>query len=288
MEQPSVQILGVTVAEPVTVLTDLLVTAVCVYAFVRLRSRTARDALPTEQDAKAAPAGYGTSDTRKLRWLLRYHFLTMGIATAIGGLIGHGFLYAFSFAWKLPGWIISMLSIMLIERASIEHVQPLVRRWVAQTFRIVNLVELLTFMAITFITLNFFFVQVHSAYGLMAVVFSLQLFAYLKTRTEGSRWFLIAVGWSALSALFYMNQISLHVWFNYYDISHTLMAVAAGFMYVGAQKILAEHGERGGLRPDQPRSTQAGAHATPASEATREEGPAGRARDRERRTTRRA
>lgn len=286
MEQPSIQILGVTVAEPVTVLTDLLVTAVCIYAFARLRSRTPQDSLQTEHDPQAGPAGHGTSDTRKLRWLLRYHFLTMGIATAIGGLIGHGFLYAFGFAWKLPGWIISMLSIMLIERASIEHVQPLVKRWVAQTFRIVNLVELLTFMAITFVTLNFFFVQVHSAYGLMAVVFSLQLFAYLKTRTEGSRWFLVAVGWSALSALFYMNQISLHVWFNYYDISHTLMAVAAGFMYVGAQKILAEHGERGRLRPDQAPAAEAGSHTAPASAAAREEASPGPTR--ERRTTRRA
>lgn len=45
----------------------------------------------------------------------------MGIATMVGGVIGHGLLYAYSFAWKLPGWLTSMFSIALIERASIEQ-----------------------------------------------------------------------------------------------------------------------------------------------------------------------
>ena len=216
MEQPPIDLLGVKIQEPMTTFTDLIVSAVCFYAFYQM---------------------YKKKQRQKVFIFLKYYFLTMGIATTLGGLVGHGFLYLFSFPWKLPGWITSMLSIMLVERAAIEHARPLVSLKVANTFRIINTIELLTFMGITMYTLNFRFVEIHSGYGLMFVVLSLQLFVYLKTRNIGSGYFLIGVFFAAVSALFYMNEIALHTYFNHYDISHVIMAVAAYFFYVGASKL---------------------------------------------------
>jgi hypothetical protein len=217
--QPSMEIFGILINEPVTTLTDLIVSAVCFYAFFKLSK---------------------ISQKVPLHQYLKYYFLSMGMATAIGGIIGHAFFYLFSFYWKLPGWWTSMVAINLIERAVIEYARKWVKPKTARFFAILNIIELLTFMILTFSTLNFFFVEVHSAYGLLLFVASFSGFIYFKTKSKGSKLFLIAVLFAAISALFFMNKWSLHMWFNYLDISHTLMAVSAYLFYKGSREIILE------------------------------------------------
>lgn len=217
--QPSIEILGIQINEPVTTATDLVVSAVCFYAYFKL--------------GKISQKTY-------LHQYLKYYFLSMGLATAIGGIIGHGFFYLFTFYWKLPGWWTSMVAINLIERAVIEYARKWVQPKTARFFAILNIIELLTFMVLTFSTLNFFFVEVHSTYGLLLFVASFSTFIYIKTKSKGSKLFLIAVLFAAISALFFMNEWSLHMWFNYLDISHTLMAISAFLFYKGAREIMLE------------------------------------------------
>ncbi|MCF8331352.1 MAG: hypothetical protein K9H84_02785 [Bacteroidales bacterium] len=243
LTQPAIDLFGLQVNEPVTVITDLLVAAVCLYAFIKLLQ------IPHRSKLK--------------RYLLSYFFL-MFIATATGGLIGHAFLWHFdstwsnpqwvdniieaipffqshepAYAWKLPGWITSMLSIMFVERAAIEQVRPVVKPAIGSTFKIINMIELLTFMAITLATLNFRYVEIHSGYGLMFVVLGLQGYAWLRTKDEGSKLFLYGVAFAAVGALFYMTETGISQWFNHYDISHTFMAIAAYIFYLGSRKMLA-------------------------------------------------
>ncbi len=224
--QPSIELLGIRIDEPVTTLTDLIVSAICFYAFIKLNK---------------------VSKRIKLHYYLKLYFLTMGIATFLGGVVGHGFLYFFNditnvdlpvSPWKLPGWYVSMLSIALLERAVIERSKILVPYRVGWFFSRLNIVELLTFMTITGFTLNFFFVEVHSAYGLLVVTSSFSLFIFIKTRHIGSRRFLVAVACSALSALFFMNKWGIGPWFNHFDISHSIMAVGAWFFYRGADYMM--------------------------------------------------
>lgn len=211
--QPSIWIGGLRIDEPVTMLTDLLVSAVCFYAFYKLnRSNLSSRAI----------------------LYVKYYFLSMAVATAIGGIIGHGFLYAFSFGWKLPGWLTSMFSIALIERAVIEKAKPIISSKLGAFFTRLNIVELSIFVILTFSTLNFLFVEIHSAYGLLIVVASFSSYTFLKTRNQGSKYFVLGVAFCAISALFYMNEWSIHVWFNYLDISHIFMATAGLLFYKGA------------------------------------------------------
>ena len=149
--QPSIYPFGIRIDEPMATITDVVVSAVCFYAFYKLKRKN----LP------------GRS-----QWYFLYYFLLIGIATFLGGVIGHGFLYALSFAWKLPGWIISMISVALIERSAISHARRLIKPAVVRFFLVLNIIELLVIMTITMTTLNFFWVQVHSAYGLLVLVFS--------------------------------------------------------------------------------------------------------------------
>ena len=220
-ELTSIDIFGIRLDEPVTTITDLMVSAVCYLAFYRLH--------------KDRP-------NTKLNIYMKFYFLSMGLATTIGGIIGHGFLYAFSFAWKLPGWLTSMFSIALLERASIEYCRPQIKnKAVFGFFTWLNIVELLTFVTITFMTLNFFFVEVHSAYGLLVVVTGFQGYVYLKTRSEASRLALIAVGISSISAIIYMNEWGISKWFNHFDISHVFMTASAWFFYRSAMRMNVVH-----------------------------------------------
>lgn len=208
-------IFGFQVMEPMTAATDLLVSAVCLYAFIKIRN--SKNRLPSVL-------------------LLKYYFLTLAISTAYGGIIGHALQHILSFGWKVPGWLISMLSIALIERAAILHAQPILQPGLGRFFAILNIIELITLTTVVLITLDFFFVEAHAAYGLLAIVSSFELFIYLRTKNEGSRLLLIAVVISALAATVHLTKFTIHVWFNHLDLSHVLMAGAAYVYYMGAEK----------------------------------------------------
>ncbi len=208
MEVTSIVIFGIKILEPAASITDLIVSAVCFYAYIKLKKLNRSD---------------------KAFIYFNYFFLTMGIATFLGGVIGHAFLYAFSFAWKLPGWIMSMISIALLERASIKHSKKFLHPVVEKSYAVVNIIELTIVMTITFITLDFFFVEIHSGFGLLAVILPVQLYIYIKTKNNGSKLFLIGIGFAILSAIVFKNQISLHKWFDHIALSHLIMS---GGIYV--------------------------------------------------------
>ena len=207
------------IEEPVVTFTNLIVSFLCFYYFYQIHSLS-----------------------RKSQTLVffKLYFFLMGLATLLGGIFGHAFLYAVPFEMKLAGWLTSMVSIMLIERTAIEHTKVLFNKKVIRILRVINGLELATFMTLTIISLDFFFVEIHSGYGLMFVVLSLEGYLFYKTKSKSSKNMLVGVSFAAAAALIFMNHISLHRWFNYLAISHVLMAVATLFFYRGAIKISAE------------------------------------------------
>lgn len=214
--QPTIEIFDIPIMEPMVTFTDLWITAVCLYALIKL--------------IKLNKKG-------KVHQYMRWYFGIMALATFLGGILGHAFQYAVGLEWKLPGWLISMLAVMAIERASIMHAQPVINEKFGKFLEVANVVELLTFAVITFSTLNFFFIQVHSAYGLGLVVLPLHFLVYWRTRNEGSRIFFLTVLFATLAAFFYTSEIGIHTWFNHLDVAHTVMAVSMYCFYRGARKL---------------------------------------------------
>ncbi len=213
--QPSIEILGLKIQEPVTSFTDLIVAGVCYYAFYQLHQ---------------------TKSKERSVFYFKYFFLTMAISTTLGGLIGHAFLYAFGFAWKIPGWVTGMCSVAFMERAAIMQSRSIMKEKVSHFFAFMNLIELSIFIFIAFYTLNFIYVEVHAFYGLL-VVFLFEFFIYKKTKDAASKFILWGIGASALAAVVHITKISLHTWFNYFDLSHVLMAIGAYLFYLGAKQI---------------------------------------------------
>jgi hypothetical protein len=207
---------GIRIDEPIVTLTDLLVSVVCfIYAYKIHKS----------------------GKTEKVFIYFKIYFFTMGLATLLGGIIGHAFLYAFSFYWKLPGWIMSMISIMFVERAAIEHTRIWLKPSIVKVLGVVNILEFITFLTLTIISLDFFYVEFHSGYGLMFVVLSLEGYLFLKTKNTAGKYMLAGIGFAAIAAIFFMTKLSPHQWFNYLCVSHVLMAIAATFFYLGTIRI---------------------------------------------------
>lgn len=219
MEEYSIIIYGIRITEPLGTLTDLGVTAMCLYAFIKLKKLNRNDLAFK---------------------FFNYFFLTMAIATFFGGILGHAFIHAIHFAWKLPGWLTSMLSISLLERASIKHAKKYLHPTIAKIYEIANIAELLIVMTITFSTMDFFWVEMHSGFGLLAVILPVQLWTFIKTKDKGSLLFLIGVGVALISAFFFMNEISYNEIISYLAISHFFMIIGSYMFYLAAKKVISD------------------------------------------------
>ena len=214
---PGVQWFGIIILEPFSVLTNLMIAAACFYAFRNLQRKKLN----------------GTTTQR----FITYFFLCMGFATVIGGLLGHGFIYVTGLYGRIPGWYISMAGVAFFERAAIAHGRPYVNKMMGQFFSVLNYVEILTFMTLTFINLNFIFVLIHTFYGLFIVVFCTECYVYLKTRDPSFKYVISATSFGLLAAICHLFKLGINKWFNYNDVSHLAMIGTILCYYQAALRI---------------------------------------------------
>jgi len=212
---PSVNILNVRLDEPVTTLTDIIIAAICFYAFFRLIRISGKQHL-----------------------YLTYFFLILGTGTFLGGVIGHGFLYLLSPGWRLPGWLISMVSVATIQHASIMIFSKYASRLTIRMLTWQNILVLTAFMVLTTVTQDFMLTVVYTTYGLLIVVGSLHMINYAKSRSQGSLWFLAAVGTGLASGIVFVFKWNLFEWINNMDVSHMLLAFAVYIIYLGARNFI--------------------------------------------------
>jgi len=215
--QPSVEILNIRIDEPITTATDLVLAAICFYAFYRIR--------------KLEGSG-------RIKWYFKYYFLTLGLGAMFGGIFGHAFQYRLSEEWKLVSWILTLGSVALMAHALLEvarpHVKPKVARWVSRITLLVFLVALFY----TLWTLAFSPVKYYTIFGMLMVVGSLSYYIYRKTDNRAMLVLMGAVGVGFLSAIIFSFEWGLSPWFNHQDISHVILSFSAFSLYKGAALIM--------------------------------------------------
>ena len=212
--QPDLVVSGLRLGEPVIALTGLLVMLVCFYAWLRLGKRTERD------DA--------------LR-LSRIFFLLMGLSTFIGAVVGHLFLYCLPFAYKAPGWMLSMVALSALEQASIVRARPFLPAGWGRVLGWINIAELT--LALWFVTATLWFpgVEMHSAFGLLLLIAPLEGWLFFKTRNPGSRYILLGILFLVAGVVLHILKVSLGIWFSYFDLAHLLMCGAIWYFMLGAE-----------------------------------------------------
>lgn len=214
---PSVNWFGITILEPFTVITNIIIAVACFYAYRDLKKKKL--------------------NVTKTQRYISYFFLCMGFATIVGGVVGHAFLYVTGLYGKIPGWYISMAGVALFERAAIAHGRPYMNKNVGQFFSILNYMEIITFMTLSLLKLSFLYVEIHAFYGLFIVVFCFELYVYKKTKDPSFKYLAIATLFGFAAVLCHAFKLSINKWFNYNDVSHLAMTVAILFYHQAALRI---------------------------------------------------
>jgi len=213
LRQPDVNILGIRLQEPITTITDLLVTVVCFYAYWKIE----------KSDVSSKAVQY-----------IKYYFVLMGIAIALGGLIGHGFQYIFPHESKSVGWVIGMFAVLFFEFSALNYTANLIPSKLHKVLIGFCLIEIVIALIFTVSFMDFKYVQYHMSYGFIMVVFSLHLLIYYKTNDNGSRWMLAGVAMLAIAISAFNYRVAPHIWFNHNDLSHVIIAVATYLFLKGA------------------------------------------------------
>ena len=213
MENVFIEIMGVRVEEPATVLTNFLVSVVGIYAFIKL--------VPPP---KRQPAFI----------YFRYYFLFIALGTAFGATAGHGFQYYLNEFWKLPGWFFGAIAVTLIEMASIEMTTEILHHPITVLLRILAILKIGVLATITVNTLSFTYVVIHSAIGFLFVILPLHIFSYKLTNSKSSMLMIKAVGVAVMSAIVFVFKLGINEWFNHKDVGHLFLALLVYLFYKAA------------------------------------------------------
>ncbi len=207
----SIKIYNIKIQEPAATIADIAVTAVCFYAFAKL-SKLKSENLSIKH--------------------FNMFFLTMGFATLFGGLIGHAFIYALDFTWKLPGWLLSMVSISFLVHGALLIIEEEFSELLIKTVKTVNISLLIFFSSLTIFNLDFFYTTVHSTFSFIILILPLQLLIYLKTKNQFNFLILAGIVTTAIAAYFFNYKISYNQWIDYLTISHSIIAFSTYIFYL--------------------------------------------------------
>jgi len=215
--QPSIEILNIRIDEPITTATDLLLAAICFYAFFQIRK---------------------LENTDRVKKYFKYYFLILGLGAATGGLLGHAFLYRLSEGWKLVSWVLTICSVALIANALMEIARPFVKPLISRLLSIFNVLIFVIALFFTLWSMAFAPVKYYMIFGMVVMVGSLCYFIYRKTESRGVLVLMCAVGFGVLSAIIFSFEWGLSPWFNHNDISHLILSLSAFSFYKGATLIM--------------------------------------------------
>ncbi len=220
LKNPTIYVGDIRVDEPITTITDLIIAGMCIYFYTKLRS---------------------ISKEGNFYQLSNLFFLLTGIATFLGGIMGHAFNYTLGIEWKIPFWIISMLGIACFERSAILYIEPIVSSRLLKFLKWINWIELFIFIVLAIYYLDFMFVVAHTLYGMLFVVTAFHTYSYIKRQNHGSLLYLYAAGVLFICLFCFLFRLGLGIWFNHLDVSHLFMAIAAYLYYQGSIRLYNEY-----------------------------------------------
>lgn len=211
LQNPSIELFGLRVDEPVTMSTDIVVAVIGIMGYIKLAS---------------------ANNSRHVS-LYSYFFLGMGFSTLIAGIIGHGFLYRFGADAKMYGWVLGIIGTGFAQFAVLYHVKESLNKTAFSILLFTCYIEVVSAMILLFYFRSFVVVEVHAAFGLVGVVTVLEAINYFATKSKLSLNMVIGVGLTAVAIVFHTTKISISKWFNYMDISHVFLGLAVYIMIKG-------------------------------------------------------
>jgi hypothetical protein len=201
------------VHQPVTAFTDVIISALCFFFFIKL--------------GKVTKANRST-----IHWKRFFFFLSM--ASFVGGC-SHGlFLVHDGFNYKtfwLTMQLLNVISVYWAQRATITSL--LMDSPNKKILNIVYNVQLIIFSAAVFFCQNFLVVIWNSAIGLIPIM----IFHFRNVqKNENNKWIAWGIVVLFFTAFINATKISINEYFTYLDIAHVLIMINLSLIYTGVKR----------------------------------------------------
>lgn len=213
-QNPSVDVLGLRIDEPVTSITDILVAIVGFMAYFKTES----------------------NDNQRSLSLYRLFFLFTAISTLIAAFLGHAFAYYFGFNARMIGWVFGALGVAFAQFAVIYNTREIFNSSTFKALVILNTIEVTAVAVLIFIFKSFVVIEVHSAFGLILMVTVLEAINYYRTRSQLSKNMIYGVALAIAAVICHISKLAFSNWLNHLDISHLFMAASLYVMYKGVSE----------------------------------------------------
>ncbi len=212
METTQIELLGITITEPFTWLTNWTIAAFSFYFGHMLFH-----AIGAGKQAKY--------------WSLFFAF--MGVASMTGGT-AHGFINYVGIYFHYAAWIFTGIAVFWSQLAALEIIKD---SRIYAPLKWFIILELLVMVAAIIFYQSFEAVRINSAFALMILVLPLQLYGYKVLKLTGNGLIALGIISSIMPALVHAGKFSYNRWFNFNDLSHLVMIGCFYIIYLGVKKI---------------------------------------------------
>lgn len=214
--QPDIMLFGLRIGQPMMVMTDLLVAAVCLYGW---------------RVTPARPAGAS---------LCRFFFLFTGLSMVVSALFGHAFTYAMPKAGVLPGWLLGVVGVSAMEQSAIERTRHLYSTAIGKSLSWLNAAKAGAAFWFVSSTLWFPAVEIHAAAGMLLMIAPLEAYRRIKTGDISSKHILYGIGLLLTAVSVFIFRWIIGPWMGYADIAHIIMGFAIWQFAVAGKKMGTE------------------------------------------------
>lgn len=206
--------------EPVTTLTDFItacVSGICFYLFL-----------------------INKNDNKNTAFVFfKFYFLFYFIGMTSAAFLGHALQAYVTKEVKIIGWVFSAIAQLFLAFGTMQVVKDIVLKIWYKLFHVILIVQsfIFIFLMIHPSFSDFKIAQLAASLVLIGVVLPLHIYNYFKTKSSGSKNVILTILYALVPAFIYNNQISVSNWFNYHDISHLLMSIFMGLMYLATKRL---------------------------------------------------
>ncbi len=203
--------LGLKWLEPITIITDIIISIVCFYAFYKLKKINNR--LPEQI-------------------LFNYFFLFNGFSFLIGGLLGHGLnLYTGQLA-HIYSWLLGVVGVFFLVMSILLKNKLLMNPKTYILLSIINVLAMLISWYFVFEISKFIVAEIHAIFGVILIGLSVEFFGFKKLNYKSSFYYFSGIFILILASLVHVLKLSISdLWFNHNDLGHIVIAIAMVMFY---------------------------------------------------------
>lgn len=223
------------ILEPMTALTDFIVTAVCIFGFFKLK------ALAKKNDNSKS---------------FVYFFLFMGLGTFFAALMSHAFSYVFNpeklskseiamLEWSdkfqinlhnMPNWIFNVISVTFFEIAIIKQAKKYLEYLNTKFYFSIIAIESTLIFAATLYILKYDIAAAHIGFALYLIELPLQIIIIRKYNAKEAKFLIIGTLLMLITAPVMALKLQITKWFNFNDISHVVIAVTMYLFFLAGKE----------------------------------------------------